>query len=84
MLLAAVYVRACTSRPDQRRFKDQKDKVVEEARLRQAVLADLQNLQEAVTNRLVEVCYVWLPGSKPKFSGASAGVMAPQASVRIA
>ena len=57
-----MYVRACTSRPDQRRFKDQKDKVVEEGRLRQAVLADLQNLQDAVTKRLVEVCYIRLSG----------------------
>ena len=62
MLLAAVYVRACTSRPDQRRFKDQKDKVAEEGRLRQAVLADLQNLQDAVTKRLVEVRYIRVSG----------------------
>ena len=56
LMLAAVYVRACTSRPDQRRFPDRADKEREELRLREAVLADLQNLQDAVAGRLVEVC----------------------------
>ena len=54
-LPTGVYVKACTARPDPRKFKGAEEQDQELARQREQVLADLGSLRDAVFSRLVEV-----------------------------